>query len=359
MEAPKTLRRPANWQDFETLCKKLWGEIWHCSDIQKNGRLGQNQSGVDVFGIPEGENAYYGIQCKGKNEYSNSQFTEKEILEEIEKAKLFDPRLKKYYLTTTAENDATIQAFVRKKNLEHKANGLFEIHLYAWEAIVDLIDENKQTHDWYVKSQNYKTNHSVSVTFENGLTEIECYPQFKEITRTYKIRTSSKGNDIIGFSPYAVYGPAVNLSYYPISLVIANTGTEPIEEFKIHLAFEGEILGWARTNDHDKYPTTSQNLPSDITLNSDSFIASINPKQPILVSDDVFKSAPIFIKPPIKQSQISVQWKLLSKSFKSEGKLTINMVPQIKKETWTLEEDYNYQIKPDSVSMEDYIAPKN
>ncbi len=35
MEAPQTLRRPSNWQDFESLCKKLWGEIWNCPEIQK------------------------------------------------------------------------------------------------------------------------------------------------------------------------------------------------------------------------------------------------------------------------------------------------------------------------------------
>ena len=32
-----------------------------------SGRLGQDQSGIDVFGIPSGESVYYGIQCKGKS----------------------------------------------------------------------------------------------------------------------------------------------------------------------------------------------------------------------------------------------------------------------------------------------------
>ena len=62
MKSSKTLRKPSNWQDFETLCKKLWGEIWNCEEIKKNGRLGQKQDGVDIYGIPEGEKQYYGIQ---------------------------------------------------------------------------------------------------------------------------------------------------------------------------------------------------------------------------------------------------------------------------------------------------------
>lgn len=41
MQAPKSLSKPLNWQDFEILCKKLWGEIWKRSEIKKNGRSGQ------------------------------------------------------------------------------------------------------------------------------------------------------------------------------------------------------------------------------------------------------------------------------------------------------------------------------
>ena len=48
----KTLGKPENWQDFESLCKKLWGEIFSIPNkIKKNGRLGQEQAGVDVYGI--------------------------------------------------------------------------------------------------------------------------------------------------------------------------------------------------------------------------------------------------------------------------------------------------------------------
>jgi hypothetical protein len=58
MIAPTQIRKPENWQDFEKLCKKLWGEIWDCSDtIQRNGRSGQNQNGVDIFGLPKNETA--------------------------------------------------------------------------------------------------------------------------------------------------------------------------------------------------------------------------------------------------------------------------------------------------------------
>lgn len=86
----KTIRKPQNWQDFETLCKMLWGEIWgNQNKIKKNGRLGQPQSGVDIFGVPKGRIQYSGIQCKGKDDYSNAQLTKQEIDVELEKAKCF------------------------------------------------------------------------------------------------------------------------------------------------------------------------------------------------------------------------------------------------------------------------------
>jgi hypothetical protein len=80
MIAPTQIRKPENWQDFEKLCKKLWGEIWNCSNsIKRNGRSGQSQCGVDVYGLPINANGYYGIQCKGKDDYSKSKLSEKEI----------------------------------------------------------------------------------------------------------------------------------------------------------------------------------------------------------------------------------------------------------------------------------------
>ena len=83
-EMKKQLRKPENWQDFEGLCKKLWGEIWKVPNkIKKNGRLGQPQSGVDVYAIPKDEQKYWGIQCKGKDEYTKAKLTKKEIDEEI------------------------------------------------------------------------------------------------------------------------------------------------------------------------------------------------------------------------------------------------------------------------------------
>lgn len=150
----KIIPKPVNWQDFESLCKKLYGEIWQCqSTISKNGRNGQSQNGVDIYGIPKGENEYFGIQCKGKDDYAKTELTEAEIDNEIENAKKFQPKLKQFIIATTGNKDAKIEEFVRKKNVDSRANGGFEIVVRHWEDLADLIEENQVTFDWYVSGK--------------------------------------------------------------------------------------------------------------------------------------------------------------------------------------------------------------
>lgn len=348
MDASLSLRRPNNWQDFETLCKKLWGEIWNCPEIKKNGRAGQTQHGVDVYGIPFGEDNYYGIQCKGKDEYTNKQFTEEEIKNEVKKAKSFQPSLKKLYFATTAVKDASIEEFVRKQNIENIANGIFEVHLFSWEDIVDLIDENKQTHDFYVKSQNYKTSKSIAITFQDSLTEITLTPKYKKTITQYKqkiVPADSYNNPLDTlikqqnrFATFSVVntpvsGTKVNFSYCKLYFEIHNTGLDPIEEYKLFFNFEGEVLDLKESNEehYGLSAILAHNYVSNVYLWTDSMSGKVVPKNNILVSDDTFVSDDIFIKLSPNEYEITVNWKLISKDFKDEGKLKIMVKPEFER----------------------------
>ena len=116
----KTMAKPVNWQDFEDLCKKIWKYEYKCTDIKRNGRSGQEQNGVDVSGFSDDLDGHFGIQCKGKDDYTNANLTEKEIVTEIEKAKTFIPKLKKFIFATTANKDAKIEQFIREKDVESR-----------------------------------------------------------------------------------------------------------------------------------------------------------------------------------------------------------------------------------------------
>src|SRR5690606_13543838 len=133
-----------------------------------------------------------------KDDYSNSELTEKEIDKEIELAKSFEPPLKKLYFTTTANKDAKIESYVRKKNVENIGNGLFEVHLFSWEDIVDLIDENKQTHDYYVKSLNFKTEHEIKFVFENDKPELLVEVPFQKTITHYKQKIVPASDSYVG-----------------------------------------------------------------------------------------------------------------------------------------------------------------
>ena len=105
---------PGNWQDFETLCSDLWREIWKDPNTQKNGRQGQPQHGVDVYGRPNQRNLWAGVQCKGKDNLTNKTLTETEVKAEVQKAKFFEPKLSQFIIATTGPKDNKIEKLGRK-----------------------------------------------------------------------------------------------------------------------------------------------------------------------------------------------------------------------------------------------------
>lgn len=189
----KQLPKPENWQDFESLCKKLWGVVWEVPNkIKKNGRSGQVQHGVDIYAIPKNEKKYWGIQCKGKDEYTKSKLTKREIDLELEKAENFTPKLEVFIFATTSNKDSDIEEYIRIKDIENKEKNSFEILLFCWEDIVDLIEENRDVYNFYMHSNKYKSDYNFEVyvsEFENK--DILLEPEFYMTTTNYKVENRS------------------------------------------------------------------------------------------------------------------------------------------------------------------------
>ena len=127
---------PSNWQDFEKLCCDLWSRIWEDPNTCGNGRQGQSQNGVDVFGRPQKGDKLAGVQCKGKDSYTNKALTQDKVEAEVEKAKGFQPKLSEYIIATSGPRDAKIQEVARKISEKHKSQGLFSVSISSWEDIV-------------------------------------------------------------------------------------------------------------------------------------------------------------------------------------------------------------------------------
>ena len=126
---------PQNWQDFEALCHELWKRIWDDPHTQKNGRAGQPQHGVDVFGRIAHSEVYGGVQCKGKSNYESRKFLNDEIESEVEKAKKFLPTLHEFIIASTGKRDQKAQEVARIITQKHAGIGLFSVHIYSWDDI--------------------------------------------------------------------------------------------------------------------------------------------------------------------------------------------------------------------------------
>ena len=132
----KQIPPPASWDEFEDMCCDLWRLLWNNPNAQKNGRQGQAQAGVDVYGQPDGGSEWAGVQCKGKDNYAEKTLTEKELRDEVDKAKKFThPITKEYVMATTGLRDAKIQKVAREITQKHQKEGLFPVHVWFWEDI--------------------------------------------------------------------------------------------------------------------------------------------------------------------------------------------------------------------------------
>jgi hypothetical protein len=125
---------PQSWEEFESLCADLYARIWGDTGTQKNGRQGQPQGGVDVYGRPNGKN-YTGVQCKKKGIWPPADLTTSEIDEEVVKAKTWKPALKHYIIATTAPNDQKAQDHARAITKAHTRKKQFSIEVVSWDEI--------------------------------------------------------------------------------------------------------------------------------------------------------------------------------------------------------------------------------
>lgn len=124
------LPKPKNWQEFEDIALAALKLMWNSPTLQKNGRMGQKQAGVDIHG-PDEIGRRVGVQCK---RYSTLSL--KLVEEEVANADSFQPALATLFVATTAEHDAKLQQAVRILSDKRVAAGRFAVGLLFWEDLV-------------------------------------------------------------------------------------------------------------------------------------------------------------------------------------------------------------------------------
>lgn len=138
--------KPTDEQTFERQNVVLWRGLLKDPNVQKVGRRGQGQSGVDLVGQRGRDpTQWVGVQCKLKG--AGKQLTEAEVRAEVAAALEFTPSLREYFIVTTAPDHAPLQALARQLTLEHHKTGRpMEVQVWGWNTLEDRILEDVDAH---------------------------------------------------------------------------------------------------------------------------------------------------------------------------------------------------------------------
>lgn len=128
---------PKSWDEFEDITLAAAKLRWNSTDFQRNGRSGQKQDGVDVFGHDD-DDRHIGVQCKNTVDGITLAIVEKEIA----LAESFEPPLDRLYVATTAKRDAPLQKDVRKLSAERKKASSFRVDILFWDDICQDLAKN-------------------------------------------------------------------------------------------------------------------------------------------------------------------------------------------------------------------------
>ncbi|MCA8494011.1 SAVED domain-containing protein [Burkholderia arboris] len=130
---------PADWQAFERFTRDLFAAHWNCPTAEMNGRAGQAQAGVDVYGINFSTGKLEAVQCKGKDGRFGHSVTKDELRGEVDKALTFKPQPSHYYLVTSGAADVAVQEEARLISSAHASQGKFPVQVFGWEQLLALL----------------------------------------------------------------------------------------------------------------------------------------------------------------------------------------------------------------------------
>jgi tetratricopeptide (TPR) repeat protein len=152
---PYSINPPESEVIFEELCLAVLKRHWNRPGLERFGKKGEEQFGVDIFDTL-GESPMYGAQCKLKE--STKSLEPAEIREEVEKAESFPAKLDHYAIMTTGKVSGTAQLTIQQINQKHRTAGSFTVELFTWDKITKLLRQYPE-----IEQQFYGGLHSEEV----------------------------------------------------------------------------------------------------------------------------------------------------------------------------------------------------
>jgi hypothetical protein len=155
MQVTQFFQPPLYWQQFEDLTESVVGVVFNAPQVEKIGRPGQAQDGVDVHAARSRAGSV-GVQCKRMDDLDSSNqpvpggpITRDILQAEVDKAEGFMPELDLWILATTAKRDATIQKVARQIDAQRQQRGLFAVKLWFWDDYITVLNNNTNLQKWY------------------------------------------------------------------------------------------------------------------------------------------------------------------------------------------------------------------
>lgn len=128
--------KPRDWDTFEDIVCDVFARKFDNYNLQRYGRSGQRQFGVDIAGFTQ--RGLIGVQCK---HHPQGNIAVNEIDEEITKSESFRPKLDNFFIATSADRDTVAHTHVLKISEIRETNGDYPIVIKFWDDIYNWLIE--------------------------------------------------------------------------------------------------------------------------------------------------------------------------------------------------------------------------
>jgi tetratricopeptide (TPR) repeat protein len=139
MTSPLRYPAPKNDDFFEQFCLDLLRAHFKLPGLQRYGRRGQRQHGIDIIDLISPP-PRFAAQCKADD--PNLVFTEDRLRKLVADALKAPHKLKNYVILSTGKTSTQLQNAVAEVNAVHAASGEFIVEFLGWDLIERLLDDH-------------------------------------------------------------------------------------------------------------------------------------------------------------------------------------------------------------------------
>ncbi len=213
------LPRLPNANDFEELVRDIFSVKLKNPNLQRYGRNGQAQQGIDIVGIAGRDytaNSGAVIQCKNHTNNITNEKICAEIDDELVKFDKSPFKRSSYYFATSADNSTSVQNHVKKINETRVSEGKSTLQVVFWDDISrDLIANQKIFHKYYGGILKIEAPKNVDIVDSNlnsrktlrvKLLEFDTLEKARQtLTKLKEICVTNLGSNYQKVDPYNLY----------------------------------------------------------------------------------------------------------------------------------------------------------